>query len=811
MTDSAERRRSAGRRFFAVAAVALSVVFAATCPSCGTVCFTGLDDSAQCVLARAFRDGAPLRWKDFDFAAVPERARPHLLYRAAAHRLTRDLAWQISPDSFEARPFFQPFLPLQRAFLPGLPVLLALLSLALAWRAGGFLCAIACVGAFLATPWPARFCFGPFAEGPAALFCATALALVFWAASSGRGASDGELRRMPAFFSGLLLGLGVTFHPTLAACAVPVAAFAAFIAADAAALALLALGSAAGLAPLALSTAFVTAPYGNFLNPSTLRAMLAGSADIRALGVALAAMAPATVLLAVATRSAKLRAVTKKTAFRDAVAVCAAVLVAAAVAAAIRVPGARRALEADIDALGPALPAIGATLALAIAARKPAGCALLAGIVLSALPFLAIQGNETNVGIWSLRRSMPPALLVPFAAALALFARRNGESRKAKVEGQSGVEEKLRIAAAAMLAATAAFQIARHPAAYSTGAERGAGQLVEALDARLPDGSICVFERIHLAAPLASDVGGTRPIFGLGDGTVNGLEHAPVVDWLVSECARRPVFVVAARDVAAPIFDDGLALIPTGDSIRGETRRVAGRTFGTAAENRETRTFAVLSARPASSSEARNAFAAAGAAVFPGEPSPFGLAPGAWAPPKRGKSGRWACDGAEFFGPAAPPDCAIEIEVRASWWTSARTNAPTQRLWLECVGEGDGGGPVLRTKALELEPSPEPGLLRWIVPTPPPTRTGTYRWRLRAETPGSERGWPENLAACVESIRFRALRNAVPVPAPQVPGPCFPKTAPSSSAPQARGPDFPKPAHFRECKIFSGNLRACVR
>ena len=742
------------RVFTWAATIALCAAVARFLPAVGSVQFTGLDDSAQCILARAFHNGVPLRRDDRGFAAVPEKVRPHLLYRPAAHRLTRDLAWQVDPNSFEARPFFQPFLPLQRAFLPGFPTLLALAALALAWRAGGALCAVGCAGAFFATPWPTRFCFGPFAEGPATLLCATGLSL------AAAGASGGGLGRAPAFCTGLLLGLGVTFHPTLGAAALPITAFAAFVASSGAALALGALGAALGLCPLVLSTAFVTAPYGNFLHPATLRAMLAGSADIRALGVALATMAPLTALLAAATRAPKLRAAAHHPTFRNAATAAAALAITAALAAAIRNPSALRAIEADFDALAPALPAFGTLLALAIARRRPAFCFLVAALVLSSLPFLAIQGNETNVGIWSLRRSLPPALLVPFAAVLTLFTR---ETKKCGNTAPAPSWRTPRVVAAAVLAATAAFQIARHPPAYSTGAEKGARELVEHLDARLPDGALCLFERIFTAAPLAAGKREKRDVFGLNDGTANALAHEPVAEWLTAECKRRPVLVVALREVEAPIFDNGVALLPRTETVTEETRRVYGKSFGTAEEQKTTRSFSLLTAAPATSPEAAGAFAAAGATILPGQPLPFGLAPGAWAPPKQGKRGRWACDGAAFFAPPLPPGVPFEVEMSAVWWTSAGTNAPAQRLWLECLG--DDGAPVLETEALALAPSPKPRLLRWTIPSPPPA--GTCRWRLRAAVPGSERGWPERLAASVESIRFAALAGA----AAENPGP----------------------------------------
>ena len=90
----------------------------------GEVLFTGLDDSAQSMLARSIERGAPLVYRDAAFAAVPPEVRPALLYRPGLPRKTRDLAHQLDPATLAARPFFQPFLPWQRAHAPLLPLAL---------------------------------------------------------------------------------------------------------------------------------------------------------------------------------------------------------------------------------------------------------------------------------------------------------------------------------------------------------------------------------------------------------------------------------------------------------------------------------------------------------------------------------------------------------------------------------------------------------------------------------------------------------------------------------------------------------------
>ena len=195
----------------------------------GEVLFTGLDDSAQSMLARSIERGAPLVYRDEAFAAVPPEVRPALLYRPGLPRKTRDLAHQLDPATCEARPFFQPFLPWQRAHLPLLPLALGFAVVLVLgfhaiygthWRQLGIfaffqLMAVVAAALFL-VPWIPRFALGPFAEGPATVFAAFALALAFVAGGSAAAGAA----------TGLCLGLAATFHPTLALYAVPVALFA---------------------------------------------------------------------------------------------------------------------------------------------------------------------------------------------------------------------------------------------------------------------------------------------------------------------------------------------------------------------------------------------------------------------------------------------------------------------------------------------------------------------------------------------------------------------------------------------------------
>ena len=713
-------------------------------PLPGEVLFTGLDDSAQSMLARSIARGAPLVFHDDAFAAVPPEVRPALLYRPGLPRRTRDLAHQLDPATLAARPFFQPFLPWQRAHLPFLPLALGfavVLVLSFYAIAGTYwsrmtlfallqMIAIVTAAIFL-VPWVPRFAFGPFAEGPATLLAATALALAFVAGGSpAAGAAIG-----------LCLGLAATFHPTLAVFAAPVALFAVLRRGAWRHTLALALGALAGLAPLVWSTLRVTAPYGNFLSPATLRAMIAASPDIRALAVALAAAVALGIVGLALAHAPRLRAAMARPRVRTAAAAACGAAVALAVAAALRHPAARLALSRDLDGIALALPPLAAAVWMTLRSRRPATCALVAGCALASLPLLVVQGQEVHVGIWSLRRSLPPFALLTLAAffgALEPAPEESGGSAATSGLWRRRAQGRLRWTLLLFVCSVASG--VRTSAAALGGREAGALSLARAVEARMREtpGALFLFDRFGQGAPFAALPGAEA--FGLNDAIVKSLGHGGVAAWLRDECARRPVYVVACSHAAVPTLDDGIALVPEGEPVRGTVSRVDGKTFATAREVSRDLSFAFLRVRPAARGDTT--------AIAPAD-SPFGLAPGAWDEPRRGKPGRWACDGAAFFAPVPEPGGTVEVALDASWWTRAGTNAAPQRLRLEPPFAGEAA-------EVALEPSPD---FRTVVlratraasdadPRPP---SGLYR--LRAAERYDERGFPPALAAQIRGLR----------------------------------------------------------
>lgn len=760
MPDSLPLRCTRRRRASAaVAAIALCAAVAVFAPTRGDVFFTGLDDSAQCALVRGLAHGLPLRFADSSFAAVPAAARSVVTYRPAAARKTRDLAHQIDARTFSARPFFQPFLPLVRAFLPGLPLLPALAVFFLVGRAahgalGGRLgsrvgrtcrlagAAVVAAGLFTLTPWPARFCLSPYSEGAGTLFAALALALSSHAPERGRFAAAGAAE-------GVCLGLSVCFHPILSVFALPIGAFAVMRAGSVRHAAALAFGAAAGFAPLVWSTKRVTAPYGDFFSVSTLRAMIDASPDIRALAIALGVAAPVAAALLASALSGRVRSFFARPPVRLAASAACAVWAVAAVAAACLLSSTAKAITHDADAMLLALPAVVALCAAAFSRPRPASWFAIASLITAAIPCLVVQGNEVHVGIWSLRRSLPFATLVPLAA---FFAAAEGEGSRERLGPPGGARSVC--TAFAVLVVCATVQIWRMPMAYGGGGEVGAARLAAQVEDRLRPGALYLFARIGEAAPFAAAPG--RDVFGLNDRASNALGHGPVAAWLRDEARRRPVYAVALCDVAAPIVDDGIVLVPDGDAVAGEVSRVDGKCFSRLSTARTERVFRFLRVLPTDSPEGAAALRG-GAALRPSEPLPFGMAPGGWDVPRHGKAGRWASDGAAFWGPVPEPGETLDIDFAASWWTRDGAGAPAQTLRLELPFPGES------TEAV-LVPRPEVQGGRWSVTRAAAVASdgklpSTALYRIRASERYDERGFPPALAACVSEFQFTPPRR----------------------------------------------------
>ena len=751
-TKPEEKPRSVRRGARGALAVALLALLASAFGDCrsGDSFFTGLDDSAYTLLAAAEARGFPMAFRDETFSAVPPDVRPDLLYRPNLPRKTRDRIHRIRFETLDAIPYFQPFLPWQRVHLPGLAPVLGLLAFLLAafhslsgagWRGPTsppalLQLALLAVAAPLLVPWIPRFAFGPYADGMATVFAAFALSLSFVTSRAGAGVGA---------VSGLCLGLATTFHPTLAAFAVPIALFGVLRRGSWRYTLALAAGSAAGLAPLVWSTLFFVAPYGNFLDPATLHDMVAGSPDIRALAFGLAAAVPAGAAVLVLAHVPRIRAFAARGGVRTAVAFACAAAIAAAAAAVRAVPAAHRAFGFDRDGILPALLPVAAAAAMAFRSRRGATCALLAGCALAAVPFFVVQGQEVPVGLWSLRRALPPFALVSLAAFLGAFEIADGETADRTLFRRRAL---LRRAWVLLAAACAVVQLVRIPAGAFRGGERGGAALLAAIERRLEPGAIHLFDYFPFAAPPAA-VDPGRAVFGLGEGVGRALDHGRAVAWLRSACTNRPVLAVASVRVAETVLEDGVALVPDGDPVEASLETFDGPTFRTAAPRTRAVALSFLRVRPAAPGDGT---------LLEISHSPFGLvAP--WDVPRGSKPGRWARQGSGFWGPVPEPGGAVELEFETAWTPPSGADWPVQKLlvippWKAEPAvldvRADAGRHVLR--ATVTRPADD------TADIPPSARWCLSATRVYDPAAYGIKGYPPDLVVPVYRIR------AVPVP-----------------------------------------------
>ncbi len=214
--------------------------------------------------------------------------------------------------------------------------------------------------------------------------------------------------------------------------------------------------------------------------------------------------------------------------------------------------------------------------------------------------------------------------------------------------------------------------------------------------------------------------------------------------WLRDECEKRPTYVVAgsrlsdaaafaARKFATTVLEDRLALENEKD------KRVSGGV-------KWPLDFLFLRARPPRRGDGT---------TIEFNHSPFGLATG-WDALRPGKKGRWARQGATFWGPVPEPGGAVRFEILADWTPPKGADWTVQKVRLIPPWTGE---------PLELEVKADPSGLR-------PTLNGTIRrpaddtadlppsalWRVstdRTFDPAAFglRGYPPDLVAVFHLLR----------------------------------------------------------
>lgn len=554
---AARRWSPADRVALAVAAVVLAALFLR--PHRDT--FQALDCSAFRNMARAFIAGRGFHDRDAALEELPLELRRWTLMHSGAfeggERPTRDRSFQL--DSLETpttRPYFYPLLPLAMAaigavggiaagdFFVPIVSLAFWFGMALFMGAGaGWRGVLLSAALALASPLPAWLGRGAHLEAVSAALLGVA-ALHWFSLPAGKPAN-------PASF--FAVGLAVSYHPLMILPALPIGLGLLTTCGVRRERATAAIAGLIGVVPLFVLTAAVCAPYGA-LNWPAIRGALVHNPFIRPAAVVFALLMAA-VAVALSVRSpaewwARLPPIRWPLAFMLLAGCVAPTLV-------LRLGGAGASLAGSVSQGfrewldGLQLPmSLLLVLLSVIAVRQPGAERerwLLLAVGLTLPAFLHVKGLEP-MGLWSQRRllvSWQLGVLALGAAASAWMAAdlsRRGFARVFQVV----------LPVAGLLAGL--HNPIRWPAPYLTQFDRGADELVEAMEQDL-NGAMSFFEYHTHSLPFAVLPG--RRAFGLNENAAAALPSFAA--WIRQRCATEPVLWVAAS--GNPGIEDGVRLV----------------------------------------------------------------------------------------------------------------------------------------------------------------------------------------------------------------------------------------------------------
>ena len=654
--------------------------------------FAGLDCAATRDLALALDAGRPPVGPDTVLASVPPDLQGAFRYRTAiGARPTRDLAFQLDEGSADRTvPFFTPFLPLAAAgsgvpiYFPGIlaSIWLATLLAACAGK-GGKTGVIAAVAFLAATPWPAWFLRGFYAEGAGTLLATSVL--ISSLARPMRGAASFAT-------AGFALGFAACAHPTMVVVSAPVALALFATVRTPRNAAAIAAGGVAGLAPTWFATRYVCSPYGDWTRLEMLARMFASAPEHRIL---MAGSALACVLgiaaLAFALRPRGRAACARVDAFLGPTGW---LIIALLPVAGIAALGALRSVASgwlfeDIQwYFGPLIDGaraiwhgiripcailwIAAACVLTrVTANRQARIALV-GLSFASLLFLYVKGLEVPIGIWSQRRFLPVAL-----SLAALFAPVVAEAFARLDRGANAL-------ACVGLLALAAINPMRWPDAWIGIDEAGARAYCANMRRQFDflGRPLTVFDYFNHSVPFAASL--EYPVLGLS-------EHArkrwpEVARWIADVAKTGDVCVVTSYEPTT--LEEGFELRPV---------YIAGGTFKTVVGRRD----GYLPTTPGSR-KVDNVLMQIVPAAPKGEPSmvqektldggPIGLR-GPWGATKNG--GTWTRQGSGVIGPVSEKlNGHAYVTLDAAWFPPKPADG--EQAWTNqvlkivppCGGEG---------------------------------------------------------------------------------------------------------------------------
>lgn len=710
--------------------------------------YTGLDVAMYRQMAMAFAQGRGFDDVDRPFEQVPDEVKPSLLYRnveASGARQTRDCVFElVDYPQAATRPFFLPTLPLAAAGGNALglsvdrfvPIVGAIWVICL-FIAG---CAIHPVlggGAALflvfGSLWPSWFLRGFHADAVGGAL----LAMAILAGHTLRPSAAGRL------LLGLLLGLAVSYHPTMAVLAAPIALAFAMRSGRVRDTAALAAGGIAGVLPLVFINLWVCQPYGDFFDRAMLAGMWRAVPEIRMvlLALSVAAVAGGGVLTLSHVPTVRTRFETPRV--RRAVSIACAGLCAVAALLPVVVGGPLRDGLIETVRIGWVWMVIAAAGAAALfAMRRPlAERFLLVGLCFGALVFLYIKGVEVDVGLWSYRRLCPVVfclvslLCVPLAEGLRAIARRCG----------------LNISPWTLILMIVVLWFLPTSRKGVSPIEAIQDWYINSDDfGYMQNNRLTLFDYYPHSVPHQWNL--QQAVFGLNEAAAKELGHAPVMAWLADEAKRRPVSVVSSYGGTSPeLVEDSLHF-----SLSFTRNEYVNRYAPAGCLYVEPQSVVILRTyyKGTRITEANREQAVQNKG-FDG--SPLGLRP-PWG--RKVEDGVWSMEGSGIVGTLPPPGGEVAITVKARWFPP-HDGWSNQVLVVTSPFEGEpleftipaGGKPVVC----------EGVIARPVDSAPDSAFTGIYR--IHAKTPYNPdehgiRGYGDGLGAVIESIVIRARNSA---------------------------------------------------
>lgn len=641
--------------------------------------FSGLDNMTYRNLARAFVEGRGFHDNDTVLANVPEALREDFLYhRGPVGRPTRDRIFSLSDwRGTDTKPFFIPTLSLAAGgqapvispdrFVPLIGAFWLAFLLISAFCAGGGWSILSVSALVLTTAWPAWFLRGYYTEGVGAVLIAAVVAT----------AALRPLRGAMAGVAGFLLGLAVSYHPTLITLAVPVGLALMLERREGKTFIATAFGMIVGVFPFWAITRWVCQPYGDWTRWSHVADALTKAPEHRAMALVLAALAALATLGLWLGFLPPFRRFVRRADARLApmgwLLLCALPFIPI-----LAMPNlGRGALHTGAVATWSGIGWPSATLLLfaalpLLSKKRPLRERFLLAAVLGVMPlFLFIKGVEVPVGLWSQRRFLP-ILLVGIAVVAPSFA-----------GALSTFTQHHRLRAALVVVAllfTGLWNVVQWPAAYFTVNEGGSAAWTSAIERQIGKDRLVVFDYYPHSVPYTTDL--NRHVLGLGEPSRN---HWPeVAEWLATKVATQEVWVVSSWSPTA--LEDGLRLDPIFDATGTFT---------------VVRTASFFPAQPATRTMVN--FFARAVPLKPGDAasqhkaldgSPIGLR-GPWG--KTRNDATWSREGSGIIGPIPAKGASVEATIDAQW-DSPSADWPEQTL---LVTPPWGGEPLRLTASKE--------------------------------------------------------------------------------------------------------------